>query len=413
MSSKFFCVAPFVHMYAHTTGKVMTCCAGEDGEFGDLKLNTLDEIWHNDKFKQLRKDFIEGNNSELVTKNCATCINFEKSGIHSLRQGLNAEFLDYAEITEDPEINLLYIDFRFNNFCNFKCRGCYFEYSSSIHREQKEDNEDNEEEERPDIIFAGREPDDLYTQTLPHLKYTHKVYFAGGEPLIQWEHWKILDNLIALNRKDVNLVYNTNFSTMKYKGKDIADYWKKFNNVKLLLSIDGMEKGGEYWRHGTDWDKLVNNIKHIKSQCPHVHFGVTCTVGWVNLYSAMDFVDYCCRTGLIDPRHININVLQYPDYYCVQNVPDWKKKELETRITSTLNNYSDMYSGSLLKSNLEGLIKFMWEASNTSCLKLGAETLIKVDFKRNENFFETFPEHLNMADFFVEDEEEDEGIDNE
>ena len=82
---KFFCVAPFVHMYAHPDGAVKTCCAGIDN-FGNLKTNSLEEIWDNDKFTQLRKDFIAGDVTDLVKSNCATCVNFEKCKIHSLRK---------------------------------------------------------------------------------------------------------------------------------------------------------------------------------------------------------------------------------------------------------------------------------------------------------------------------------------
>ncbi len=397
---KFFCVAPFVHMYAHPDGAVKTCCAGIDN-FGNLKTNSLEEIWDNDKFTQLRKDFIAGDVTDLVKSNCATCVNFEKSKIHSLREGLNAEFTEHAIIEEKPDLNLLYIDFRFNNFCNFKCRGCYHEYSSSIA---------NEDAGKPvPIIFAGKTPDDLYNQTLPHLEYTKKIYFAGGEPLIQWEHWKILDKLLEQNNTDISLVYNTNFSTMKYKNKNIVDYWKQFKNVKLLLSIDGMEEGGDWWRHGNDWERLQNNIETVKTECPHISLGVTCTVGWANLYTAMDLIDYCSDTHLINPQEMNINILQFPEPFSVQNVPDWKKRELEERVEKTLSKYFLCHRDSLLSSNLRGLINFMWETSITD------ETVYKDlivgpwnglvthrDILRKESFFETFPEHINMKELLSE-----------
>jgi organic radical activating enzyme len=219
-------------MYGHPNGVVKTCCAGID-DFGSLKTNSLEEIWHNDKFTQLRKDFIAGDVTDLVKSNCATCVNFEKSGIHSLRDGLNSEFTKHAVIEEKPDLNLLYIDFRFNNFCNFKCRGCYYEYSSSIA---------NEDAGKPvPIIFAGKTPDDLYNQTLPHLEYTKKIYFAGGEPLIQWEHWKILDKLLEQNNTDISLVYNTNFSTMKYKNKNIVDANNISDSDVILYLRDKIE----------------------------------------------------------------------------------------------------------------------------------------------------------------------------
>ncbi len=362
--------------------------------FGNLKTNSLEEIWDNDKFTQLRKDFIAGDVTDLVKSNCATCVNFEKSKIHSLREGLNAEFTEHAIIEEKPDLNLLYIDFRFNNFCNFKCRGCYHEYSSSIANEDAG--------KSVPIIYAGKTLEDLYNQTLPHLKYTKKIYFAGGEPLIQWEHWKILDKLLEQNNTDISLVYNTNFSTMKYKNKNVIDYWKQFKNIKLLLSIDGMEKGGDWWRHGNSWKKLQNNIETVKTECPHISLGVTCTVGCANLYTAMDLIDYCSDTHLINPEDININVLQYPVHFCVQTVPDWKKQELEIRIKKTFSKYISMgfEDDSLLARNLIALIDFMWaKKGDTKKVKGGwSQMVTKKDMLRGENFFEAFPEHINMRE---------------
>jgi sulfatase maturation enzyme AslB (radical SAM superfamily) len=252
------------------------------------------------------------------------------------------------------------------------------------------------------IIYAGKTLEDLYNQTLPHLKYTKKIYFAGGEPLIQWEHWKILDKLLEQNNTDISLVYNTNFSTMKYKNKNVVDYWKQFKNIKLLLSIDGMEKGGDWWRHGNSWEKLQNNIETVKTECPHISLGVTCTVGWANLYTAMDLIDYCSDTHLINPEDININVLQYPVHFCVQTVPDWKKQELEIRIKKTFSKYISMgfEDDSLLARNLIALIDFMWaKKGDTKKVKGGwSQMVTKKDMLRGENFFEAFPEHINMRE---------------
>ena len=395
MSDKFFCVAPFVHLYGHTTGAIKTCCVGET-TYGDTKVNSLEEIWHNDEFKNLRKEFIAGDITENIAKNCATCINFEKSGVHSLRTAMNDSYMPFADIQEDPDLNLMYMDFRFNNFCNFKCRGCYNEYSSSIN--------DEDHGERQDIIFAGKTDRDIFDQIYPLLEDVQKIYFAGGEPLIQWQHWEILERLVEIGRTDVTLVYNTNFSTMKYKGgKNVIDYWKKFTDIQLLLSFDGIDKGAEYWRNGSDWPRLVKNVHRVVNEAPHVNVGCTTTVGWANLYTAMDFIDYCSDNSktFINPEGININVLQHPVHFCVQTLPDWKKEELEIRIRKTLHKYDSMgYKDSLLSRNLHALITFMWADRNDNVVLKGAwkRIVTKRDKLRNENFFETFPEHIHRKE---------------
>jgi hypothetical protein len=123
----------------------------------------------------------------------------------------------------------------------------------------------------------------------------------------------------------------------------------------------------------------------------------------------MDLIDYCSDTHLINPQEMNINILQFPEPFSVQNVPDWMKRELEERVEKTLSKYFLCHRDSLLSSNLRGLINFMWETSITD------ETVYKDlivgpwnglvthrDILRKESFFETFPEHINMKELLSE-----------
>ncbi len=388
-NKEFFCSAPFSTMYIHPTGEVKTCCIGES-TFGSTKENSLEEIWHNDMFTNLRKDFISGEITDLVEKNCSTCINFERSGIHSLRDKLNQDYEHKIDKSPDTNINLLYIDVRFNNFCNFKCRTCYHEYSSSIHNEDKGSNQD--------IIYAGKTEDDLYNQIVPHLDHVNQIYFAGGEPLIQKEHWLILDKLKEMGRTETSLQYNTNFSTLKYKKRHITEYWNDFDDVLLLLSLDGWKEGAEYWRHGTDWEKIYSNILEVKEKCPHVQMGTTTTVSWVNLYSALDFLDHVLDENLMLEEKLNINVLQKPAIFSVQVVPSWKKDELKERIQKTLDKTTE---ASLLRNNLNALLDYMYEVEHDAGNSAGWKTawdffINRRDKLRDEDFFTAFPEHENM-----------------
>ena len=57
-----------------------------------------------------------------------------------------------------------------------------------------------------------------------HLKDIEDFYFAGGESLITDKHYDILDHLIAENKTNALLQYNTNLSNLNYKKKSIIDY---------------------------------------------------------------------------------------------------------------------------------------------------------------------------------------------
>ena len=52
-------------------------------------------------------------------------------------------------------------------------------------------------------------------------------YFAGGEPLVNPTHWKILDLLIEKGLTNVKLTYNSNLQKLTWNKKNALEYWKK------------------------------------------------------------------------------------------------------------------------------------------------------------------------------------------
>jgi sulfatase maturation enzyme AslB (radical SAM superfamily) len=108
----------------------------------------------------------------------------------------------------------------------------------------------------PKIMFAGRTETDMWEQLQPHIPYLEQIYFAGGEPLMMEEHYRILKELVKREMFDVKLIYNTNFSRLTLKDDNVLDYWKLFNNVSIGASLDGMGPRAEYIRKGTRGIKL-------------------------------------------------------------------------------------------------------------------------------------------------------------
>ena len=72
-------------------------------------------------------------------------------------------------------------------------------------------------------------------------------------------HWEIIAELLKQNRTDVKLIYNTNFSQLKYKQLSILDMWKEFDSVSIGASLDGSGIRGEYIRKETVWKDIVDN----------------------------------------------------------------------------------------------------------------------------------------------------------
>ena len=107
---------------------------------------------------------------------------------------------------------MTYWDIRFSNLCNLSCRSCGYIFSSNWYQDQAKLAGGDWKLKNPVMNYAGRTETDMWEQLEPHLDYVEQIYFAGGEPLLMEEHYKILDELVRRERFDVRLVYNTNFT---------------------------------------------------------------------------------------------------------------------------------------------------------------------------------------------------------
>ena len=127
--SSSFCVLPWLHLNTWPNGNVYPCCLTDWREdIGNLKDNTLEELWNGDKMKSIRKFMMEGKKHH----NCRKCYQQEKNGLDSTRTSSNRWYEKHIpDITKNTredghneDFKLLYWDFRFSNLCNMKCRMC-------------------------------------------------------------------------------------------------------------------------------------------------------------------------------------------------------------------------------------------------------------------------------------------------
>jgi organic radical activating enzyme len=415
-TSKTFCIFPWIHQYIGPPGDVKPCCVYKNSEeIGNLKENTLAEIWNNDKSKKMRLDFLNG----IEEPNCAICNNRAEIG-YAHKNEYNKMFFEQDEEIQQivantnidgslDEHKLFYIDVRYNNLCNLSCRSCAPHFSTSWivdHRKlynliERRDKDDG-------FQFPGKTEEQALEETLPHLADARCIYFAGGEPLMQKEHYEVLDKLIELENFDVEIRYNTNFSNFKLKKYDnVLEYWKKFKNVNVYASLDGSYEKGEYWRNGTVWKDVVENRKRMLEETPHVNFRIAFTLSWPNAFNLIDFHREWVELGYIKPDDIMVNPLDTPPYYCLKNIPDWKKTEIETKLRENITWLESFGYCNNIISMYDTAIKFMWSdtskyhAGTDECLKDFSRITKKLDEIRGQSFFDTFPEHMNMKNYLI------------
>ena len=400
-SNNYFCVAPWVHQYIGPPGDVKPCCVYEyTHSLGNLKDNTLAEIWNNEKTKQFRLDLLNG----VKRPECTWCNDRSTPMKNSLNDFYFAkpEIKDIVAKTEQDgsvkEHKLFYMDVRFNNLCNFKCRSCGSHFSTSIAADEKAINPNL----NVGFHYPGKTEDQAYEEMEPHFSNLLEVYFAGGEPMMQKEHYQTLEKLVEVGNTDCIIRYSTNFSKLKLGKWDVVPYWKNFKTVRVLASIDASYERGEYWRKGTIWSDIVKNRQRMLEECPNVCFMLSPTISWVNLLNWFDLHKEWTDLGYINVDDVVLNELITPSHLCMKNVPEWKKHTFAKAFDEHLEWMISKNASGWALVKLSAAKDFMLSEVNAKDSFPSGEFhahMSRYDILRNEKFFDVFPEHLDMKDY--------------
>tara|TARA_X000001382_G_scaffold127533_1_gene115561 strand:+ start:367 stop:1716 length:1350 start_codon:yes stop_codon:yes gene_type:complete len=289
--NKTFCMAPWSHTYLSPQSERRMCCASrekadwatqyldsEDADKGSTyNPGTLDDHWNSEYMKGIRKDLMAG--KEIPQ--CQVC-NHQLLNVSIYRDYFNKTLFPnkideaFAKTRDDghTEMQPISFDYRIKNLCNFKCRMCGDQLSSSWESERRMmgdyDREENtdfwaKKENKPAIDKFQKEVAEAELWKAVKNGTIEEIYWVGGEPLM-WEiHWEVMQYLIDNDlAKNVWIRYNTNFSRTTYKHWDLRTMLPHFKMVQICASIDGTGDIVEYVRHGIKWKSWIQNFKDFR-----------------------------------------------------------------------------------------------------------------------------------------------------
>lgn len=389
-------MAPWVHLHVWPNGDVFPCCTSDISRpLGNLKNSSLAEIWNNEKTRALRRRIIEGTKSAECTK----CYELENIGAPSNRTGvLNKLFAHHAPSVGETKsdgtfdrLNLAYVDIRFSNLCNFRCRTCGPDLSSGW---RKDIEALDKSVQYPPSISLSNQNGEVLDELLSLIDTTEEIYFAGGEPLLMEEHYRLLTALIERGLTRVRLRYNTNFSNLAYRGHDFLSLWKKFENVTIDASLDGMHERGEYLRKGQEWKRVVSNRERMLKEAPGIQFRICFTLSLMNCFHVTDFHEDWVGKGFVAPDQFLVNLLQFPEIYRTQLLPAHLKEKLREKYADYIERVLKPLGvpGDAVKRGLESTLQYTFEQDRADLLPKFKQVTSRLDTIRGEKFADVFPE---------------------
>jgi organic radical activating enzyme len=388
--SKTFCIYPWIHLHAYPTGEAYPCCHAEMGvgQVGNCRNNTLEQIWTDTPMQQLREDML----TETPNPTCGRCYEQEDNGFFSGRKSANKHHGHHVKKLDTNPFEMTYWDIRFSNLCNLKCRSCGHIFSSQWYQDQAKLAGGDWKDRNTVLNYAGRTELDMWEQLEPHLDYVEQIYFAGGEPLLMEEHYRILEELVKRKLFHVRLIYNTNFTHTELKGRSVFEYWRHFDSVAVGASLDDSGARGEYIRKGTDWTVVEQNRRDMLKICPEVDFYISPTLSIMNAWHLPDFHRDWTERGLIRAQDLNVNILQDPAYYRIDILPAEYKEKLNTKYLNHIMWLRDQDPLGRATQGFESAVKFMMAIDNTHLIDTFWRKTNELDEIRKENIMDVIPE---------------------
>jgi len=397
---------PFTGLATREDGAIKICCRSQP--VGWIQEQSIEEVWNSDKMKDVRRQVLSGERPDV----CIPCFDLEDQGVESLRQrhirgvipearvNLYPDALDKLEHDYSMPFELPTMEIKINNLCNLKCRMCN-PLDSTSWTDWKEVESFYEKENNylvPTVKKLTSRPgqyigpfDDSnnwwsdFEKLLPHFR---RVEFAGGEPLMDPNHYKILD-MLKPYADNIEIKYATNGTKLGIsKGRTIFNYWPHFKSVAVNVSIDGIHDVYDYIRGNGEFALVEENIKKIK-EIPTVSRIVGAfTVQSNNIMQIDKVIEYFLEEmGIIFYSH-RVN---YPRALSAQVLPNELKQQVIEKLEAmkhTVEDYEMVKNNSVIREvtlqQIQDNINFLQAEDLSECWQDCLEFNRKLDATRNQ-----------------------------
>jgi len=452
-----FCPLPWNSLNMRNNGDLRICCNTNSytenrgilrKEDGKTPYNAGKDDWNearnSDVLKEVRSAMLKGE----WHPECERCRQEEANGLRSRREYESDDWGKwYSDTTlekvlpytkEDGTIDtdaldFEYLDIRYGNFCNLKCRMCgptdshqwYDDYTKLYDTTKFTDTNGKVQLEKNE---KGRWVTDNYSWFSGNNQYWHyfekyapdakKLYIVGGEPLIIPEHQESLERLVASGKsKDIQLEYNTNLTMVPDR---LIYLWEQFKQIRIGVSIDGCNEVFDYQRTPAKFDAVYKNMLRLQENDNiNLKAWFAFTVTPFNVFHLPEFMKWKLEeSGLtkFNPNDghrpiVSQHMCHSPKHYNIKVLPPEIKKQVSLQYLEYKNwidstGHTDRVKKQFYKV-LDGVEKFMLSENyhDVTCnyfnddrtwLYEFVRSTIKLDEIRNQNILDIVPQYRDL-----------------
>lgn len=242
------CLKPFYFMEFAGYGEVFSCCPGWIKEgIGNIKVNTIEEIWNSPKNQFIREKMLKGEWADICKPICPIINKYLATGESIKLDDLHRDHCITPELESEIKAGKTilksmptYFNFSNSGICNLDCIMCCW-------RCMKED-----------TIAVQKAYDDVS----PYLRNAREIILSGGgDPFVRPDTRKMLleFNRVSYPQLKINLLTN---------GVLLPKFWERIKHLNfgyINVSIDAATKETyEKIRRRSKWEALLFSLSVIK-----------------------------------------------------------------------------------------------------------------------------------------------------
>lgn len=435
--SNSFCLAKWYQVTLHLqNGHTHSCHHPGTHKVPLQELENNPTALHNTNFKKTRrKEMLDGKRPA----ECQYCWNIEDSQTDKTtfsdrywKSNDDWAMPGYDDaITKGWDYNFQprYLEVSFGNVCNFKCMYCYPNISSQWYEEVATHgpyptSEDFGSLSHLDVKKLHPIPEkddnpyvDAFWKWWPELyQNLHTFRITGGEPLLNKNTFRVLEEINRNPRQELDLAINTNLCIPDKNFNHfiglMTELNRKLNNVQVYTSIEAFKEKAEYIRYGLDYDKFWYNIDRLLLEIPGLQISFMCTYNALSVTSFTDFLKEINNrrfelpvqsSGTTPQLYISTPYLRNPPFLGIKTLDI----SFKTYIEETIDYMSRNAGGSgapgfsfIERSNFKRILSWFNSAQDKEILKTNRRDFVKYfdeyDKRKGTNFLETFPEYTSF-----------------
>lgn len=321
--NKTYCRAAFGHIYSDSAGKYKLCCHAYDHTSELKQFNSKThapfEYFLSEAMEDIRNRMMIG---EKIG-GCEKCYDIEREGFESPRLFRYNRHFPVATDVEDVELKLRI----FGNHCNLACYMC-IPFNSSTRTKELKDMGLYEEIGGRKVFDARLDRDQwniVQKDIIENIDLVGTIHITGGEPFLLPKHFTFIESIPEEAAADIQLTYDTNFTTIEHKGKSVFEYLKKFKLVKLNISCDHYGDKLSWIRYPIDVQSFEQNLRifddtNFKNLYSNVEINrLNVTTSILNVEDLDDIKNYYLDNFNIETDFHN--VVNTPYYLNIKNHP--------------------------------------------------------------------------------------------